>query len=43
MPTGATQADVEAAAKAEPNVAKYLTSEPKKVIFVKDKLMNFVV
>lgn len=43
MPTGATQAEVEAAAKAEPNVAKYLTSEPKKIIYVKDKLLNFVV
>lgn len=40
---GATQTEVEQAAKAEPNVAKFLTSQPKKIIFVKDKLINFVV
>lgn len=43
MPSGASQADVESAAKSEPNVAKYLTSNPKKVVFVKDKLINFVI
>lgn len=41
--SGMPQADVEAAAKDEANVKKYLTSGPKKVIFVKDKLINFVV
>jgi leucyl-tRNA synthetase len=43
MATGATQEAVVAAAKAEANVTKYLTSEPKKVIYVPDKLINFVV
>ncbi len=43
MQAGATQAEVEKAAKAEPNVVKYLTGEPKKVIFVKDRLINFVI
>lgn len=38
-----SQTEVESAAKAEPNVAKYLTSHPKKIIFVKDKLINFVI
>ncbi len=41
--SGAEQKEVEMLAKAEPNVKKYLTSEPKKVIFVKDRLINFVV
>lgn len=40
---GAAQTEVESAAKTEPNVVKYLTGKPKKVIFVKDKLINFVV
>ncbi len=40
---GAAQEEVETLAKVEPNVAKYLTSEPKKIIFVKDKLINFMV
>ncbi len=43
IPAGTSQNDVEAAAKAEANVAKYLTGKPKKVIFVKDRLINFVV
>ncbi len=43
MPAGTDQATAIAAAKAEPNVAKFLTREPKKTIFVKDKLINFVV
>jgi len=43
MPSGADQETVEAVAKAESNVQKFLTSEPKKVIFVQDKLINFVV
>ncbi len=43
MPTGANQATVESAAKTEPNVAKHLTSKPKKVIFIQDKLINFVI
>jgi leucyl-tRNA synthetase len=43
MPTGSTQKTVEDAAKAESNVQKFLTNEPKKVIYVQDKLINFVV
>ncbi len=43
LPAGSQQGDVESAAKAEPNVKKYLTGQPKKAIFVKDKLVNFVV
>ncbi|MBI5466764.1 MAG: hypothetical protein HY975_00930, partial [Candidatus Kerfeldbacteria bacterium] len=40
---GTNQSDVEVLARAEANVAKYLTNAPKKVIFVPDKLINFVV
>jgi leucyl-tRNA synthetase len=36
-------ADVTAAALADENVKKYLTSEPKKTIVVKNKIVNFVV
>ncbi|MEK7537976.1 MAG: class I tRNA ligase family protein, partial [Patescibacteria group bacterium] len=43
VPPGSDQDTVESAAKAELNVAKYLASKPKKVIFVRDKLINFVV
>lgn len=43
LPAGSDQAAVETAAKGEPNVTKFLTGEPKKVIFVKDKLINFVI
>ncbi len=32
-----------AAARAEPSIAKHITSEPKRVIFVRGKLVNFVV
>jgi leucyl-tRNA synthetase len=41
--SGADQKEVEKLAKIEPNVAKYLTGKPKKVIFVKDRLINFVI
>lgn len=40
--SGSAQEVVEKAAKADENAAKYITS-PKKVIYVKDKLINFVV
>lgn len=43
MPSGLERSNIEEAARAEVNVKKYLTGEPKKVIFVKDKLINFVV
>jgi leucyl-tRNA synthetase len=41
--SGADQKEVERLAKAEPNVKKYLTGESKKVVFVKEKLINFVI
>jgi leucyl-tRNA synthetase len=41
---GAAEADVVAAARAEENVARYLAeSTERKVVFVKDRLVNFVV
>ncbi|MBI4426312.1 MAG: leucine--tRNA ligase [Candidatus Kerfeldbacteria bacterium] len=43
MPSGSAKHDVEAAAKAEPNVAKYLNGKPKKVVYIKDRLLNYVV
>ncbi|MDB4914837.1 MAG: leucine--tRNA ligase, partial [Gemmatimonadetes bacterium] len=38
-----TQADAMAAAIAEPAIAKFVTSEPKKVIFVPGRMLNIVV
>ncbi|MEK9155242.1 MAG: class I tRNA ligase family protein [Patescibacteria group bacterium] len=43
MPVGATDEEIVAKARAEENVAKYVTIEPKKVIVVKGKLVSFVV
>ncbi len=43
VPSGADEKSVLEAGKQEPNVKKYLSGEPKKVIFVKDRLINFVV
>jgi leucyl-tRNA synthetase len=40
---GLSQEEVVALAKAEENVQKFLTNDPKKTIFVQDKLVNFVV
>ncbi len=42
LPATATQADVLAAVKAAPDAAKWLTGEPKKVIFVPKKIINIV-
>lgn len=39
----ASQDDVVAKARAEENVVKYLSSDPKKTVYVKGKLVNFVV
>ena len=39
----ATQAEVYAAALAQPNIAKFVTGEPKKVIYVPGRLLNIVV
>jgi leucyl-tRNA synthetase len=41
--TSAAQADVYAAAMQEPNIAKFVTSEPKKVIYVPGRLLSIVV
>lgn len=43
MPRGASEAEVLAAAKADPNVLKYKVQEAKKVITVQDRMVNFVV
>ena len=40
---GTSQQEVEEAAQSDKNVAKYLTKKPKKVIFVENRLINFVV
>ena len=42
VPAGLDQPAVEAAARQDAKVAKYLTGQVKKVIFVKDRLINFV-
>ncbi len=39
----ATQADVYAEALKEPNIAKFVTTEPKKIIYVPGRLLNIVV
>jgi leucyl-tRNA synthetase len=39
----ATQDDAVAAARAEPSIAKFVTAEPRKVIFVPGRLLNLVV
>lgn len=41
--SGATEEEIVAMARAEENVQKFVTSEPKKVIFVKGRLVSFVV
>lgn len=43
VPATIEEADLVALAKADANVAKHLTGEPKKVIVVKGKLVSFVV
>ena len=43
MPAGSAQKDVEAKAKAHKNVASYITGDAKKIIYIKDKLLNIVV
>jgi leucyl-tRNA synthetase len=42
LPTGASQAEAERAALADPQVAKFLPGPPKKVIFVPGRLVNIV-
>lgn len=39
----ATQEDIVAIAKESPEIAKYLVSEPKKIIFIKGKIFNIVI
>jgi leucyl-tRNA synthetase len=43
VPRDSGQAEVMSAALAEPGVAKFVTSTPKKVIFVPGRLLNLVV
>jgi leucyl-tRNA synthetase len=43
LPADATQADALEAVKASPESAKWLTGEPRKVIFVPKKIINIVV
>jgi leucyl-tRNA synthetase len=43
VPVEATQDDVMAAAMADPSIAKFVTGTPKKVIYVKGRLLNVVV
>ncbi|MEK7174935.1 MAG: class I tRNA ligase family protein, partial [Patescibacteria group bacterium] len=43
LPTGASQAEVEKVAKREENVSKHLNIKIKRIIFVKNKFINFVV
>ena len=43
LPRGASQEDAIAAALAEPGIAKFVTGEPRKVIFVPGRLLNLVV
>lgn len=43
LPLGTSQEDTLAAVGADEKVAKYLTAEPRKVIFVQDKIVNFVI
>ena len=43
LPANATQADALEAVKASPESAKWLTGEPRKVIFVPKKIINIVV
>ncbi|MBI2054772.1 MAG: leucine--tRNA ligase, partial [Candidatus Sungbacteria bacterium] len=43
LPRGVSQKDAESAVRADAAAAKFLTSEPQKVVFVRDRLINFVV
>jgi leucyl-tRNA synthetase len=42
MPADASEADILAAAKAEPGAKKYLTSDIKKEVYISGRLVNFV-
>ena len=43
LPAGSSQKEVEAAVRSNENVSKYLSGGVKKIIFIKDKFINFVV
>lgn len=43
LPRGTTQEQTEKIAQGSSRVSKYLTEKPKKVIFVQDRIINFVV
>ena len=42
-PRGANQAAVEALARVEANVVRHLTGEVRKIVFIPDRLINFVI
>ena len=42
LPPDATQADALAAAMADPAIAKFVTGEPRKIVFVPGRLLNVV-
>lgn len=43
VPAGSEESEVVELSKQDDNVKRHLSSEPKKIIFVKDRLVNFVV
>ena len=43
VPEGADQATVHAAAMADAGIAKFVTGEPKKIVFVAGRLLSIVV
>lgn len=43
IPADATQADAEAAARAQKQIADHLTGDPKKVIYIPARILNFVI
>lgn len=43
LPIGAVEADAVTAAMAEPSIAKFVVGEPKKIVYVKGRLLNIVV
>lgn len=43
LPSGISERDAQSQALAQDNVKKFVQGKPKKVIFVRDKLLNFVV
>jgi leucyl-tRNA synthetase len=42
LPKGASQAEAMDAAMADPSIAKFVTSEPRKIVFVPGRMLNIV-